>query len=85
MTERGRIVQEMAESILLDYVLLFGKQPDEEMKAFGLIAATNALAVIEAPNSAKDADYSRICTCGNNGYNPPNMNHPHEEGCPQYG
>lgn len=89
MTERERIVQEMAEEILLTYVLDGATEslvPNEWEKKVSLAAADAALRVIERKADPKQADYSGICNCGESGYgeNSPHSNHPHRKGCPQY-
>ncbi len=77
MSERERLLGEMAEAIQAVF-------NGPVVPAYKEIAEAS-LRVLEAPRG-RNVDYSRICTCGQNGYTPGsiNSNHDHYLGCPQY-
>jgi len=84
MTERERIVEEMAHEMQVARQYMGDR--DLVYDRFWVILASAALRVIERKSDPQTADYSRICTCDQSGYpeNSPHSNHPHREGCPQY-
>ncbi len=81
MTERERIIERVADSIAKESK---GRR-NPLLRIDALALAEVALRELEAPAS-KTETYSRICSCGQNGFpeNSPYSNHPHETGCPQY-
>lgn len=80
-TERERILERMAEAIQkVDGSRLL----HEPILSYTQIADI-CLRVIETPMRGNET-YSKICNCGQNGYNPGSWhsNHDHLEGCPHY-